>query len=403
MHTLKDIRKLNYLYWGGIIVILPLFIAFWSKNQFISWQYFRDPKDMLFLAVTVLSFLLFGIKSRTPSKLLWVMIPMGVLSVSSLFTANVWEYPNAWFVQFIYFNAGILLFYHVVHNLRSWEPLQKFLIASCLICSIWIILNWFNINPWLWFFPWKYKLTLIANPRFALDPLAAPHMYKWVDASKNVVINGPFNQPTITGAFIAITAPFMFHKKWVYFLVIPLFAIFILKSVMTWAAILAAGYIYYLTKSDQKKEVLSIGGWLGLILGIIIYLFHEQNFFDDQSRFKVWGAVLKWLHGKSILFGEGLGYFSDNFDKYLTLNPPWQHAHNEYLELYVSHGLLGLLMLCFLFYPIFASKRKDPVLYASFAALAVNSFGNLGMHISSIALVGIIVYGLIINDWIRRA
>jgi hypothetical protein len=76
-----------------------------------------------------------------------------------------------------------------------------------------------------------------------------------------------------------------------------------------------------------------------------------QNQVDDE-RFKVWVPIAK-MAWKYFPFGSGLGTFVEVYqidEPHELLSPEYyNHAHNDWLEVYLTAGLLGLLLLAVAF------------------------------------------------------
>ena len=79
-----------------------------------------------------------------------------------------------------------------------------------------------------------------------------------------------------------------------------------------------------------------------------------------NSRTELWAASVKYVLARPIL---GVGYFAS---RYLLMKEfPWAgHAHNSFLEVLITTGVVGLLiLLAFVFYVIRKSiKTRNPLL-----------------------------------------
>jgi O-antigen ligase len=105
----------------------------------------------------------------------------------------------------------------------------------------------------------------------------------------------------------------------------------------------------------------------------------------DDLRFRIWGPITK-MAWKYFPFGSGVGSFAEVYqidEPYALLSPDYvNHAHNDWLEVYLTVGLPGLILLAL---AVFAFSRA---VVSSFISPAGNgrgvSFARLGAVIISL-------------------
>lgn len=122
---------------------------------------------------------------------------------------------------------------------------------------------------------------------------------------------------------------------------------------------------------------------------------------DNSSRLAIWKATLLMIRDHPIA-GVGLGGYRVSLPRYHDASGGWvpQEAHNEYLELMASSGIIGFaLMVIFIVTVIKLSTRclrtaADPFRRAAcFGAqiglfgVAIHSFVDFGLHVTVNALV----------------
>ena len=126
---------------------------------------------------------------------------------------------------------------------------------------------------------------------------------------------------------------------------------------------------------------------------------------SDEQRFLAWKGTLAAFRDFPA-FGTGLGTFQYVFTLY---HPPglhhfWDHAHNDYLELLLEEGAVGVLTGAFFIFTVLrlAFKRtgegRRAYLQAGFASslvtIGVHSLVDFNLHIPSNALLFFMVLGL---------
>jgi len=84
--------------------------------------------------------------------------------------------------------------------------------------------------------------------------------------------------------------------------------------------------------------------WTGLLLSCLSFI-GIFYIFDDSGRLNIWKKLLKgWLVGslKNKIFGLGVNSFRQ---KAISLRCEWSNAHNEYIQVLIEYGIIGLLLL----------------------------------------------------------
>jgi len=212
---------------------------------------------------------------------------------------------------------------------------------------------------------------------------------------------GAFSHPNLTGAYIAMCLPVFFRRAFLPYILLPIGAILLLKSALP---ILTAvvGTIIYISctyKLDLKRTMASVVSAICSLTILCHWPMTQKYFvwFKNNGRFPVWEDTISWMTGLDVLIGRGLGYFYDQFPRTFTRHgQAFQQAHNEFLEIYIAFGLIGVVLFLYTLRPVF--KHKDPVLIAGILASLINMVGHFTLHVAGTALVAIIYYSQLFKE-----
>jgi len=369
------------LYWGAAIVCLPLFFRLQPGVPI------RFGQDMLFLALIYLSIVLFGFGDQI-KKYTKIVIPLAVLSVYSFINQfNQVNYTVLY--QWFCFNGALLLICQLLsHKLRRGIFINAMAIA-CLIQSIWLILNSLGIDPYQIFW------DIVAPGKYVKIHIGDGKITSYVGHETDIV--GSLHNRTLSGAVICGTIATLFRPKWFFAIPIAAYAVILTDSSMIYLSTFAAILVYFTIKFKKNIKYVLINLAVQAIIFFNVIGVYGPKFLQDSGRFRVWENTLVWLSGKDIMLGNGLGYFSQNYNRYFEAHKIFRQAHNEYLEYYIAFGLVGIIISAFLISPLF-SARKSIIIVPCLAALLVDSFGSFPFHIAATALIGIICYCLTVTD-----
>ena len=164
--------------------------------------------------------------------------------------------------------------------------------------------------------------------------------------------------------------------------------------------------------TPSKKRLLPVFAFLAALLACLLYLGANpiiQRFaqadLTQNERFKVWQASIIAFRDFPV-FGSGLGTYQYLFPAYkpLGIRMFYQHAHNDYVEMLVELGLLGVsLLIPFLFLAGRTILRgewdeRESHLKAGFVAslvgMAVFSVFDFNLHIPSNAILFSLIAGM---------
>lgn len=369
------------LFWGGIIVILPFYLRVWELSRIWGDMQFRQARNHFFALAVFASIFIFGVK-KIPNKTLnivsyWVggLVIYAWLNQHSFYSAAVIE-------QTVCFTLGCVLFIQCLEHKLNKDIILNAIAISGGIQSVWLITNYFGFNPFAWWLDLKY---ILVNRDWGWEAILA-----------HTQIVGSFNNQIFSGIHVAMALPALFRKKMVFISPLFIFAIWISGSATAFLACFCALFAYLLCKYVKDKWIYpTTGVGIGLSVACFFLFLRDVDFFDDQNRYQMWATVFEWLEPRDYLFGNGLGWF---WDEYAARFPKsvfkWGQIHNEFLSYFLSFGLVGIIAAWFVLKPVILSKRKDPILYAGLAGLIGGSFGCFPMHLSPLALIGIFYLSL---------
>jgi len=151
-----------------------------------------------------------------------------------------------------------------------------------------------------------------------------------------------------------------------------------------------------------------------LYLGItpIIDRFLQTDVSNEQ-RLLAWQGLLSALKDYPI-FGSGLGTFQYIFKIYKPdgLYLYWDHAHNDYLELLLEVGIVGIIIIAIFFFfelkALFKTPWEDKETYlraaflSSITTIAVHSVVDFNLQIPSNAITFFLILGMAVSFTINR-
>ena len=272
--------------------------------------------------------------------------------------------------------AGISLFF-----LKNWWH-KIFMLWILLISAIWIATHKPNLNIST-FISFHYVFIFMVAYQIAMDKIKTIDLPKMINGLCVVVlinlafmylqyfgldpffishggpstigvpyfVQGTWGHTNFSGAFLALTLPLFYRKKWIWF-VPPI--IFMLVLNFSLGAILSAGFgtMFYLMFSKLRKTV-KVGLIIIVLFSVWVYgtKFDASQFKIDHGRWQYINPTLKMIKARPIV-GGGLGQYKIAI---AALNPNMKisSAHFEFLELWAETGLIGILPIIGFFLSLF--------------------------------------------------
>jgi O-antigen ligase/tetratricopeptide (TPR) repeat protein len=347
----------------GILLIIGLCPIYFNIKTF---SVFQIDRMVLFQVLTEIIFFFFILKilitkrlviPRNIAPLILGGLFVAILGLASIFSESPWlsfwgSYMRkmGWIIWLHYF----LFFIVFVFNIQSETKIKHLLVSSIVV--LYGLLQLVHLDPFLW------KESVPQTGR----------------------IFSTFGQPNFLGTWflfvipVAIYSLFLFKKFLARFFIVLLLGGLVSSLVFTlsrgaWLGTLVGIVFFFLVYSFARKKkkmtlAITLIVVLMLILGIFVNLFDILPKESDSLiwlrirslatfsgatsilRLKIWQAGLDIIKEKPIL-GYGLETQTFNFIRYYE--PSWaiyekinicpDRAHNEFLDLLLTSGILGLI------------------------------------------------------------
>jgi len=380
------------------MVMLQLCMCF---NKVISWlrgRFFPPQlgKYVIYLSVILIPILIYPISIngntvsmrgiREAAFLSFAFVICSFLQKNkwlSLFL--IWCIANWWLNFFQPFNS----FFGLVNILSAYliyvgfKFLLKNKIVSSnvliyIICSIvifqalWMIMQMFNFDPVF------YPVNTVGDYLGGKMPLV-----------------GWSGNPSLLGIFFA-SFSFLFlaymrkFKIPIIFITILILSLFIKN--FTTLLCYCAGVLFYTfcTYKNKKLFVLSFISIALLIAGVI--WIKKPNF----DRLYIWGKMIKdGLHIRPFV-GSGVNFFS-NLHIVDKTGTPWKEAHNDYLQMLLELGIVGISLLSLFIISKFREffikfkTNKQVAMMCCLVGFLVSGVSLFPMHLAQMSFLAIIV------------
>lgn len=355
-----------------LIFLTPLIINPWG------FSYFELPKVSYFTIILSLSsftWIVWLLKNKKSSirynKAAMVIAALWLLSLVISTIHSIAPQRSLWGsyerVQ------GLIT---LVAYLGHWFLLQQYLTSENKYQKVLKTIFWVGVIAAFYSFFQKFNIYLFSGEK---NPAYVGRVFSTL------------GQPNFLGQFLLfpIWINYYFFQKKTYpkYLLITTFAILLGSFVLTenrasWLAlIISSGF---LVAHEQKLKK-----WKYLILGLLIALFTTFIVFiapttrSLQTRFFLWQSLVQ-LIPVSPIFGNGLETITLTYPlvhntaiaKYESINSLADNAHNLPLEILLTQGLFGLLVLVAAAYGItkIISQNKEKRIEMQFAGVALIAF-----------------------------
>ena len=263
---------------------------------------------------------------------------------------------------------------------------------------------------------------------FNIDPIF--NSIKDTSIDSVVGLSASPNQFGLFMADMGVMSLFFFHWSFV----IALIGVILSKTSFAFVG-LTLGSLLYLFISNNKAIIL-IAVFIALVGGLFLYKVDMPSETALKERWRVWYHSIKSVEkgkiemvinnndGTSVTnyvtcnpwTGFGFGNFmrispysqsayllSDNNVRYST--HVYEHAHNDYVEVYFDTGRVGFLLMSFLIWNFFCIYRETRIktlrFKACFCAIVAHLISALGIYTVHTAVSGMmlaVLYGLYIGE-----
>lgn len=376
------------LFLGAALVLLPLFIR---HSNLGDLQYIQST---FFIFVTMVGCIFYGVKKEKLTRIkgelgcFVALVCLAYFNQYDTLSLNVFLQAN------LFMMAIVFLMVVYTNEIKKDVIFNVIAVAGLLQCCF-VIINYLGYDVHEWWMLTMYEVKKM----YVYGGNITEHTR---DLQK---MTGTLGNPAHSSCFIAATSFFLLRKRWIYLLPLSVIGLFVTTSTMATLGAIGGLLIYLVIRFIKRKYwgyiwalVLAIGTPF-CYYAVSMSTVQGSVFFASQ-RFRVWEKAVDWVG--FTFFGAGLGFFGDGFRLFKGFEPEiYDKLHNEYLELYVAFGVLGVIILLFLFYRLY-NYSKDPILYGALGAILINAFGNFPLHIPSTALLTITIYALILQGGVKN-
>ena len=303
------------------------------------------------------------------------MFPIVFNRAEGIFFINFWTVR-----QFINAILGIFMLITIVENVnyKTFINISKFLCWMGFLFAVYGILQYLKLDPFFlnnsqWRFP-----SHVEDPKIFMVTF--------------------MNNKFLSSHYVALLAPLclMFKDLRYKIMFLTMGVMVVLTTTLTSITAYFCSLLLYLFFTGKKKMFF---GLLAVCISVTVWIFlNKPSLFSFSGRMEIWSIVLKDIYEKkNILFGDGLGSFSNT--KYMLKNLHAIHAHNEYIQ-FLKEGGLVLVVIVF-GYLITLFRRLIPFLYNNINSMIICyilgllsyliiSIGGFPLRIAPLALILII-------------
>lgn len=370
----------------------------------IADQY-RLPKDVFFDFICI-GMLCFAIKDglRFEYKNKYLAILLCWLGITFFVW---WYYPYTFAFEGIE-RYGVFTVHSLIHIILA---ISASLVAMCTFTKE----DYQNISDCL-----CISATLVSFygilQFIGLEPMGKMIGYQGLGLSKCTALLG---HQTIVASYIALSLPYFYNRirqpKYVLMMIICIIALFMCQSSMSIIAIIASlvcfSMLYYIRK--KKVIIASFISFISIISSLILLKFIGISGIVKalNGRDYIWSQAISHIKDNP-LFGQGIGCirslnihlpvnFMQSVDNWIVRNGDLvAQVHNDYIELALSIGIIGLILFCLL---VVNSIRNSSIntkkflclensYVCSFITFLVLMVGMFPMEISPLALSGLIAF-----------
>lgn len=341
----------NY-FLGGAIFALPLFLKVGSVPAFPRYSH-----EMFLILISVLSTFFFTKESELKLK-----TALGLFALLAFFNAA--DFTSLQYLTQIV----VILPFIVLCSKISSQSIDDYFVKNCIgagaiVQSIFAVLNVWGVNSYGLIYG-GVKVFMTAVP----------------EAS-----NGTLGNANIMGAMLAMSLPVFFRRTWLWFSPVVFIGIYLSGSVTPWL-IVGASVIGYLWTTRINKIL-----FLAPVVGVIVSHVVVWGEWFNNHRIHIWTKIIAKSHGYEI-FGRGTGFISLNSNAWKLNDTAATQAHNEYIELFYTYGLMGVALVTAV---LWMRKDEDKIRTAILSGGIVGAFTHFELHVAITSLL--FAYALFYN------
>lgn len=363
-----------------------------------------------------------GINLREQESMMPI-IAVGILLAGVLFTMNK--------------SVGVLLAFLIASvvahfNLASWSFIRNALVYAGLY--IVIVAYYPKINKNMLY----NTICVIALINVLWLILQSSGTY-FLFIPRNATYNtGWFSNPNETSIFLAITVPCFLRKHWYEWLIAIAVGLMITTGSAACIAGMVVGIIFLIIKAKEKDKAIALA-----IVGVIFFgaiFLTKIDPITPQARLEAWGRGITlakqktwtgWAIGQTqyllplyfrpeLLSKDSLNVLDKNLvyrkdfrtvftnthkktNKEILERSIWTHLHNEFLEVWLEMGLIGVFLFGVVLFTHFRnylkSKEKDIIPVLMIIAILIGAGAMYILHIGRFVFLLVICLALIQGEY----
>ena len=356
-----------------------------------------------------------------------ILILMCALPFSSIFL----HINNIWVTHGAFFQFGILcLFSYTLFNSPKYKvsniPLTSLFLWLGFVTMIWwnmgiVATNQYNFLIFMPFFNFLCFILLYKGITEYLNDVDIDRILRWFSYVIGIMavygilqwlnldqfhkhfntkgipdaVVGTIGNPTHFASWLAICLPILYYVRTKFSN---------LSIVLLWIALLMTGSLsgigvailitlfYSSFFKVRRRFVISTICIIGLLSLLVLWVekFNWKLFLSTSGRFEFWKSIYPIFQQASIT-GAGFG-------KILSLGNHWKHCHNEFYQLAIEGGLIGLgiAIWCIVeYFKKFIRLEKSKLsicLCSMFTAFLMLSMANFTCHLYLTGILGLFAY-----------
>jgi hypothetical protein len=291
-----------------------------------------------------------------------------------------------------------------INRMWNWEPVVK--ILSLFILFLGVSSTKFSNKDIQDIFKTIAGCGLVMAIYMLLQKIGIDQIYDTFPVSvighpNNPSMGGTIGQATLSAPFIVMCLPFMvyFNK----FLACLLMALTVFLSGSSFAILGLASIIFtfiFLQADTYSKKIFVTFFSLLIALGLY-FTIHKYfpNMLVANGRFGIWQQTFtQFLNHKIEFTGAGIGAYKYLFA--LKNNNTWYQAHNEYLQLLWSCGLIGfsiafMAVKNFIHELIIPHEERTKVILLSFVGVGAVALGSFPLQLAVYQFYLVVMAGIV--------
>ena len=230
-----------------------------------------------------------------------------------------------------------------------------------------------------------------------LQLLNLDQFFSDLGGKKTVNMVGTIGNPSHLGSYLALLIPiFWLQEKRRWKVAAAAAAILCVISHSAGAIIaLAGGALFYVCYRHPKQRVKALSLAFVALIGVLIF---GREFISFNGRIEPWQEFYKFFQQRPIT-GLGTGFiFEIAKEPKLEIMRGWRHVHNEYFQVAIEQGLIGLGILIWGLVAVFKKFLSAPktglsiCLASILVIMAINSLVNFTGHLWIIGSIPLLAY-----------